>query len=254
MTRDDFNRMMGNLKEILRGNLALQHAERVSTIVRRTVTYRLENLKILNVLGEGAFGKVKLVKSKTSGECYALKAQGKQFIIDNDQQTYVLNELRLLRLVKHSSVLHLHCAFQDKRYIYFLLDLLPGGEVMNILQAQGKFNEQWTRFYTASVLLAYTEFRKHNVAYRDLKPENMVLDAAGFCVLVDLGLAKQLEGGPTFTFCGTPDYIAPEIIRGTGYNLAVDYWSLGVLLVSIMFLVVSTCLAISLQLIVLVLV
>jgi serine/threonine protein kinase len=231
MIREDFNQMMGNLKDLLRGKLEQQHAMRVSTIVKQSVTYKLEDLTILNILGEGAFGKVKLVKSKTTGECYALKAQGKQFVIENDQQTYVLNELRLMRMLKHPCVLTLHCAFQDSRYIYFLLDLLPGGELMNILQAQGKFNEQWTRFYVASVLLAYTELRKHNVAYRDLKPENMVLDAKGYCVLVDLGLAKQLDG-PTFTFCGTPDYIAPEIIRGTGYTLAVDYWSLGVLLVS----------------------
>lgn len=234
MTREDFNRMMGNLKDILRGNLALQHAARVSTLqLTPTVTYRLEDLNVLNILGEGAFGKVKLVKAKKTGECYALKAQGKQFIRENSQENYLLNELRLMRMLNHPNILRMHCAMQDSRYIYFLLDLLPGGELMNILQSKGKFSEEWTRFYAASVLLAYTVFRRHTVAYRDLKPENMVLDAKGFCVLVDLGLAKQLDDGPTYTFCGTPDYIAPEIIRGTGYNLAVDYWALGVLLVSI---------------------
>lgn len=101
---------------------------------------------------------------------------------------------------------------------------------MNILESKGRFSEDWVRFYSASVLLAYTEFHAHRVAYRDLKPENLVLDAKGYCVVVDLGLAKRLQDGPTYTFCGTPDYIAPELIRGTGYNWAVDYWALGVLL------------------------
>lgn len=101
---------------------------------------------------------------------------------------------------------------------------------MDILEMKGSFPEQWVRFYSASVLLAYTEFRKHRVVYRDLKPENLVLDHNGYCVVVDMGLAKKLKNGPTYTICGTPDYMAPEIIRSAGYSLAVDYWALGVLL------------------------
>mmetsp|Transcript_27842 Transcript_27842/g.52478 ORF Transcript_27842/g.52478 Transcript_27842/m.52478 type:complete len:253 (+) Transcript_27842:430-1188(+) len=135
-----------------------------------------------------------------------------------------------MQKLQHPNILVMHCAMQDPKYIYFLLELLPGGELMNILEMKRGFSEEWVRFYSASVLLAYTEFHAKRVAYRDLKPENLVLNDKGYCVVVDLGLAKQLENGPTYTFCGTPDYIAPELIRGTGYNWAVDYWALGVLL------------------------
>ena len=230
MTRGDFTRVLGNLQDILDGRIGLRKGMRRSTLNLQRVSYELGDLQTMNVLGEGAFGKVKLAKAKDSGKCYALKAQGKRFIIDNGQKTYCLNELRLMKKLSHPNILIMHCAMQDSRYIYFLLDLLPGGELMNILESKGSFSEEWTRFYSASVLLAYNEFHENNVAYRDLKPENLVLDARGYCVVVDLGLAKELADGPTYTFCGTPDYIAPELIRGTGYNWAVDYWALGVLL------------------------
>lgn len=260
MTRGDFTRVLGNLQDIMDGKVTSKRGGRRSTLIKKKVkvelkvrpgntrivgifqkyssqTFQLlficfQDLDKMNVLGQGAFGKVKLVKSKETGELYALKAQGKKFIIDNGQKNYILNELRLMQQLEHPNILIMHCAMQDPKYIYFLLDLLPGGELMNILESKGRFSEEWTRFYSASVLLAYTEFHAQRVAYRDLKPENLVLDAKGYCVVVDLGLAKQLDDGPTYTFCGTPDYIAPELIRGTGYNWAVDYWALGVLLVS----------------------
>ncbi|KAL7533440.1 hypothetical protein ACHAXR_005236, partial [Thalassiosira sp. AJA248-18] len=231
MTRGDFTRVLGNLQDIMDGKVEKRSgATKANVELKPLVTYKMEDLVTLNVLGQGAFGKVKLVKAKKTGECYALKAQGKKFIIDNGQKNYILNELKLLQQLKHPNILIMHCAMQDPKYIYFLLDLLPGGELMNILESKGRFSEEWTRFYSASVILAYSEFHHHRVAYRDLKPENLVLDAKGYCVVVDLGLAKQLADGPTYTFCGTPDYIAPELIRGTGYNWAVDYWALGVLL------------------------
>ena len=233
MTRSDFTRVLGSLQEILDGK-GPKKAARYSTNVKKSrVTLKLEDLEVKNVLGEGGFGKVKLAKGKESGEYYALKAQNKQFIVDNGQKKYIMSELKLMYKLKHPNLLMLHCAMQDKKYVYFLLDLLPGGEVMTILKHKGQLPEDWVRFYSASVVLAFTEFHRNRVAYRDLKPENMVLDAKGYCVIVDLGLAKQLDDGPTYTFCGTPDYIAPELIRGTGYNWAVDYWSLGVLLVSV---------------------
>lgn len=180
---------------------------------------------MLKVLGQGAFGKVNLVKAQETGEYYALKAQGKKFVVQNGQEDYVLNEFHLMRELQHPNVLFLHCGLQDSRYIYFLLELLPGGELMDVLQSRGSFPESWVRFYSASVLLAFAEFRQHRIVYRDLKPENMVLDRNGHCVVVDMGLAKKLEDGPTYTTCGTPDYMAPEIIRSAGYNSAVDYVS-----------------------------
>ncbi len=150
----------------------------------------------------------------------------------------MLNEFQVMksmRELKHPNIVFMHCAMADDRYIYFLLDLLPGGEVTNILDRPVSNCEEWTRFYSASVILAYTEFYNHRILYRDLKPENILLDANGYCVLVDFGLSKVIDG-PTYTFCGTPDYMAPELIRGTGYSWAVDYWALGILLVSFVLL------------------
>ena len=147
----------------------------------------------------------------------------------------MLNEFRVMKQLKHPNIVFMHHAMYDDRYIYFLLDLLPGGEVKNILDRRVSNCEEWTRFYSASVILAYTEFYNHRILYRDLKPENMLLDANGYCVLVDFGLSKVIDG-PTYTFCGTPDYMAPELIRGTGYSWAVDYWALGILLVSFVLL------------------
>lgn len=193
MTRGDFTRVLGDLQDILDGKVQ-KTAGRASQIVQKQkVAYKLDQLEVLNVLGEGGFGKVKLVKAKDTGECYALKAQGKKFIIDHGQKNYIQSELRLMKMVKHPNILMLHCAMQDSKYIYFLLDLLPGGELMTILEWKGKLPEEWARFYSASVLLAFSEFHRHRIAYRDLKPENVVLDANGYGVVVDLGLAKQLK-------------------------------------------------------------
>lgn len=232
MTRGDFTRVLGNLQDLLEGKG--RRKNRLSSVgAIRKFNYKLSELDTYKVLGQGAFGKVKLVKAKDNDKYFALKAQGKKFIMDNGQKTYILNELKLMKKLQHPNILVMHCAMQDPKYIYFLLELLPGGELMTILEMKRGLPEEWVKFYSASVLLAYTEFHEKNVAYRDLKPENLVLDSRGYCVVVDLGLAKQLADGPTYTFCGTPDYIAPELIRGTGYNWAVDYWALGVLLVSV---------------------
>mmetsp|Transcript_26364 Transcript_26364/g.55574 ORF Transcript_26364/g.55574 Transcript_26364/m.55574 type:complete len:666 (+) Transcript_26364:89-2086(+) len=228
MTRGDFSRMLGNLQDILAGKV-VRKKKRRTTDMGAKVDYKLSDLITLNVLGEGAFGKVKLVKAKDTGKLYALKAQGKVFIEENGQKEYVVREYNLMQELWHPNILTLECAMQDSKYIYFLLNLLPGGELMDILQSKGKFTEDWTRFYSASVLLAYTEIHSTMIAYRDLKPENIVLDEHGYAVVVDFGLAKRCDG-PTYTFCGTPDYLAPEIIRGTGYDWGVDYWGLGVLL------------------------
>jgi len=119
---------------------------------------------------------------------------------------------------------------QDNKFLYFLLDLLPGKELMYHLKKDRKFSEATTRFYAATVVLAFEELHSLVIAYRDLKPENIVLSKKGYGVMVDFGLAKEVDDGQTYTFCGTPDYLAPEIIRGTGHDWGVDYWCLGIFL------------------------
>eukprot|EP00956_Cyclotella_meneghiniana_P043629 scaffold280274_cov139-Cyclotella_meneghiniana.AAC.1 len=188
----------------------------------------MEDLEKMRVLGEGAFGKVNLVKSKTSGELYALKAQSKAFVVENSQQEHLLTEYEIMRELDHPLVVKCYQAFQDSRYVYFLMNLLPGGELMDLLDSKKKFPEAWTKFYGASVVAGFSCIHEKKIAYRDLKPENLVLDADGFCHIIDFGLAKRCDKGKTWTFCGTPDYLAPEIIRGKGHDWGVDYWGLGV--------------------------
>lgn len=139
----------------------------------------------------------------------------------------------MMRMLDHPFIVKIYQALQDKKYIYFLMNLLPGGELMQLLDSLRHFPENWTRFYGATVLSAFQAIHKKKIAYRDLKPENLVLDEDGYCYVIDFGLAKRCEGGKTWTFCGTPDYLAPEIIRGKGHDWGVDYWGFGIFLFEI---------------------
>ncbi|KAL7512474.1 hypothetical protein ACHAXN_009446 [Cyclotella atomus] len=230
LSRNDFNRVMGSLKDVFDQNAPERNTEISKTIARKNkVRYQLGDLNLLGVLGQGAFGKVRLAKAKSTGKYYALKIQRKDAIVENNQQDVALHEYKILMELSHPNILTMHCAMQDEKYLYFLMDLLPGGELMDLLERKASLPEVWIRFYAASVLVAYNEFHAQKICYRDLKPENLVLDSNGHCVMIDFGLAKRCDG-PTHTFCGTPDYIAPEVIQGIGYGPQVDYWALGVLM------------------------
>lgn len=110
------------------------------------------------------------------------------------------------------------------------MGFLPGGELLDLLHEHGNFPESWVRFYSATIVLVFEYIHEQKIAYRDLKPENLVLDEYGYCRVVDLGLAKRCNNGKTWTLCGTPDYLAPEVFRGKGHDWGVDYWALGVLI------------------------
>jgi serine/threonine protein kinase len=190
----------------------------------------LADLDISKTLGCGAFGRVKLCKLQSKNTYYALKCQAKYKIVESGLQEHVLNEMRVMRRIEHPYIARLYCALQDNKYIYFVLELLQGGELFTHLRSRGKLSEQTARFYAATVVYSFSTLHAKKIAYRDLKPENLVLDTNGYIKLVDFGLAKQLLSGKTWTLCGTPDYLAPEIILNEGHDLAVDYWALGVLL------------------------
>jgi cGMP-dependent protein kinase len=226
LTREDFNRVIGNLEEILDDGLQPRIVRSTTVQKKKMDKYELEDLELLGVLGTGTFGKVKVAKAKDTGKYYALKMRSKFLVTENDQQEKVENEYQLLLELDNPFILHLHCAMQDDKYVYFLTELLVGGKLVDMMN----LSEDSTRFYSACVLLALQAMHNLSIAYRDLKPENLLLDSEGYCIIVDMGLAKKCEAGSLYTFCGTPDYLAPEVIRGTGYNWGVDYWALGVLL------------------------
>ncbi|KAL7491338.1 hypothetical protein ACHAWT_001927, partial [Skeletonema menzelii] len=251
LTREDFVRMLGNLQDLLNNgeqrpsssSAATREEKDDSTSSEDTehssdTRFELSDLEIKRTLGIGAFGRVKLVKVKSEkvskGEnptqTYALKCLSKRAIVDSGLQDHVINEKVIMSELNHPFILTFHCAMQDEHNIYFLLEVLLGGELFRTLRQEGQFSESWSRFYAASVMLAFCHIHSRKIAYRDLKPENLVMDEQGYLKIVDFGLAKKLEGGKTWTLCGTPDYLAPEVILNEGHDWAVDYWALGVLI------------------------
>jgi len=231
--REDFMDMLGPLQDIMEGKKVVveeQKVEALSSSSGFSLTATLADLAISKTLGCGAFGRVKLCKLNSKNQYFALKCQAKYKIVESGLQEHVLNEMRVMRRIEHPYIARLYCALQDNKYIYFVLELLQGGELFTHLRSRGKLSEQTARFYAATVVYSFSTLHAKKIAYRDLKPENLVLDVAGYIKLVDFGLAKQLLSGKTWTLCGTPDYLAPEIILNEGHDLAVDYWALGVLL------------------------
>jgi serine/threonine protein kinase len=129
----------------------------------------------------------------------------------------------------HPFILKLHNSYKDTRYVYFLLELALGGELFTFLRKAGRFNEKSAKFYAAPVILAFELMHSKSIVYRDLKPENLILDSDGYIKVCDFGLAKVVTDR-TWTLCGTPDYLAPEIILSKGHDRAVDYWATGILI------------------------
>lgn len=229
MDRSHFVNLLGSIKELTAEEVSEEKKEGLGATqeLRKDILYT--DLEIGQTLGCGAFGRVKLVKSKKSGEFFALKCLIKADIISNNLQEHVKNERDVMLALDHPFILRLYATFKDRKQLYFLLELCIGGELFTFLRKHGHFTENASRFYSSSVLLAFEHMHGLNIVYRDLKPENLILDKDGVLKVVDFGLAKVVMDR-TWTLCGTPDYLAPEIILSKGHNKAVDYWALGVLI------------------------
>jgi len=194
--------------------------------------FLLSDLRKHKILGQGAFGKVWLVEQKETGDAYALKAIDKVSVIDTKQDDGVMREKELLEMLNHPFILNLISTYQDEQNLYFLLPLIPGGELFSVLHRQkspgrGLPNNS-AAFYSSCVIEALGHFHQRSIAYRDLKLENVMIDEHGYCIIVDLGFAKIVDD-KTYTLVGTPEYLAPELIMSKGHDKAVDYWSFGVL-------------------------
>ncbi|CAO3591660.1 unnamed protein product [Absidia cylindrospora] len=189
----------------------------------------LNNFHLEKTVGTGSFGRVHLAQGRTTGRFYAIKALRKQELVDRRQVEHANNERVILRSVDHPFVVKLWDTFQDDTHVFFVMDYAPGGELFRILRKNKSFSESTARFYAAEVLLAIEYLHHLDIAYRDIKPENILLDAQGHIKLADFGFSKKVTD-LTWTVCGTPDYLAPEIIRSQGYTKAVDWWSFGILI------------------------
>lgn len=192
----------------------------------------VDDFDFMKVLGRGNFGKVMQVRKKDSGEIFALKILKKSAIIAKRQVDHTWSERNILAQAQHPFLMKLRWAFQTESKLYFVLDFLRGGELFFHLKQRRRFTEDEARIMVAEVCMALGHLHTLDVVYRDLKPENVLLDPEGHLCLTDFGLSKELspENQEAFTFCGTPEYLAPEVIRGSGHTKAVDWWSVGILL------------------------
>eukprot|EP01095_Lingulamoeba_sp_RSL-Kostka_P006902 TRINITY_DN2189_c0_g2_i1.p1 TRINITY_DN2189_c0_g2~~TRINITY_DN2189_c0_g2_i1.p1 ORF type:complete len:680 (+),score=222.73 TRINITY_DN2189_c0_g2_i1:197-2041(+) len=220
--------LTGRNRESVRGTL---HVKMNFQFVEQEKVTKDDFIK-LKLIGQGNFGKVMQVRKRDTGRVYAMKILRKDTIIAADAVKHTLSETNVLRRIDHPFIVNLKYSFQSEDKLYMIMDYLSGGELFYHLSNVDKFSEDRARFYAAEIILALGYLHKTGVVYRDLKPENLLLDVTGHVCLTDFGLVKENihHGDVTTTFCGSPEYLAPEILQGKAYGKEVDWWALGTFL------------------------
>ncbi|CAG9840123.1 unnamed protein product [Diabrotica balteata] len=201
---------------------------------KRKVT--LESFEFIKVLGKGTFGKVILCREKATGRLYAIKILKKEVIIQKDEVAHTQTENRVLRTTHHPFLTSLKYSFQTNDRLCFVMEYVNGGELFFHLSRERVFSEDRTRFYGAEIISALAYLHSQGIIYRDLKLENLLLDKDGHIKIADFGLCKEdiTYGRTTKTFCGTPEYLAPEVLEDNDYGRAVDWWGIGVVMYEMM--------------------
>ena len=198
---------------------------------KKKLKIKIKDYEQLKTVGLGSYGRVRLCKHKKTGDIFVMKILKKNEIIKQKQVDHVYSEFNILINLKHPFIVQLlGYNFDDPKYVYFILEYIQGGELFTLLRTKRTFPIPQARFYIAHIITIFEYLHSKNIVYRDLKPENILINKNGYLKLTDFGFAKQLENEKTYTLCGTPEYLAPEIILNKGHGKAVDWWTLGILL------------------------
>jgi cGMP-dependent protein kinase len=250
LERNNFDQLLGPLEKILEREMTRREllGEEVlgEPIIRKQRAHvSLDDLTRIGLLGSGTFGRVQLVEHKQTGCLYALKSMMKSQIAKSHQQRNILNEKNILLACDHPMVLDLISTYNTRDELLMLTELVLGGELWSYIYEKSKmrlightylggFKTDIAQFYCGIVILCFQYLHKLHVAYRDLKPENLLVASDGYIKMIDFGFAKRIPfrkglamQTKSFTLCGTPDYLAPELILSRGHDKGVDYWALG---------------------------
>jgi protein kinase A len=191
---------------------------------------KLDDFELDRTIGTGSFGRVMIAYLKRDrSQRYAIKMLKKENIVKMKQVEHTLNEKKILSSIDFPFIVHLAYSFKDNSNLYMVLEYVSGGEMFTHLRKTGRYTEDIACFYASQIVLTFEYLHYLNIIYRDLKPENVLYDSSGYIKITDYGFAKIIKDR-TWTLCGTPEYLAPEIILSRGYNKAVDWWALGVLI------------------------
>lgn len=208
-----------------------------NVIITKTNLKDLSQFEMLKVIGRGTFGKVVLVRNKFDNHLYALKCLKKSHIIATRNLTNLKNEKKILMKIDSPFIIKLRHTFQSKDKIFMTFDYYNGGELFFHLQKFRRFPEEMAKFYAAEIYCALSYLHSKRIMYRDLKPENVILDDEGHIKLIDFGLAKDNcdMHSPTSSFCGTNEYIPPEILAGEPYGENFDWWGFGIFIYEMLY-------------------
>jgi serine/threonine protein kinase len=187
-----------------------------------------DQFQVIRTIGIGSFSHVDLCFHNPSQNYCVLKVMSKQQLIELGQVEHVQYERHIISQIQHPNVVRCFGTFQDAWNCYIMMEYIPGGEVFSHLRTMERFDLDTTRFYSAEILLVFQAMHSKNIIYRDLKPENLLFGQDGHIKFIDFGFAKQITDR-TYTLCGTPEYLAPEIVRGEGCSFSSDWWAYGVL-------------------------
>lgn len=230
--KTSFDMIIGPLDQLNeRGKYGTAEVKKVQAVAveKRFGNIVRKDLKRLGLLGCGGFGAVEMVEHTTKGDMYALKALSKGYVVKSGMQQSVMSEKNVQLLCDSPFVVKLYETYNGEQSLYLLLELALGGELYATYNKKGLWgNEACAKFYVAGTTYAFEHLHSKKIIFRDLKPENLLLNETGHVKLTDMGLAKVVVG-KTYTTCGTPDYFAPELIASKGHTHAVDWWTLGIL-------------------------